>query len=69
MTKTGILEVGEGEEGVNWAVMMCTRSDIMRDVGPVRPFWEGVWIERPHPLWSKEKTSMDLDARWEKSSL
>lgn len=48
--------------------MICTRSEITRDVGPVRPFSDGEWTERPQPLWSKEKTSMCLEARVGKSS-
>lgn len=33
-----------------------------RVVGPVRPFSEGWWTERPQPRWSKERTSMPREA-------
>jgi hypothetical protein len=43
-------------------------SDVTCVVGPVRPFSEGLWTERPHPLWSKPYTSMPREARVGNSS-
>jgi hypothetical protein len=38
-------------------------SSRTRFVGPVRPFSEGLWTERPQPRWSKEYVVMPRLAR------
>lgn len=55
MRKTG---TGEGRH----VLMNSVRSESTREVSPVRPLSAGRLTDLPHPLWSKERTSMPWEA-------